>query len=194
MDDFENKYKLTIPIQYREFLRNKNGISFDGGTILYSLEELKQMNDDLQIQKFQPDYIAIGDDGGGLVFLMKQEHDAKEVFCVDISDYDIETSFCRLENFTEWYEDGCNICAPVSNEDKLSQIGDVFLIKAPKNGVTDLVKIMKYFSLDIPMVQLLSLSKELPCRLISGISHAKAITLITKVGQPDIFEFQEKGH
>ncbi len=86
------------------------------------------------------------------------------------------------------------ICAPVSNEDKLSQTGDVFLIKAPKNGVTDLVKIMKYFSLDIPMVQLLSLSKELPCMLINGISHAKAIKLMKKVGQPDIFEFQEKGH
>ena len=86
------------------------------------------------------------------------------------------------------------ICAPVSNEDKLSQTGDVFLIKAPKNGVTDLVKIKKCFSLDIPMVQLVPFSKELPCMLISGISHAKALTLITKVDQPDIFEFQEKGH
>ena len=44
------------------------------------------------------DCIAIGDDGGGLVFLMKQEVDAKEVFCVDVSDYDIESAFCRLDN------------------------------------------------------------------------------------------------
>ncbi len=43
-------------------------MSFNGGTILYSLDELKEMNDDLQIQKYQPDYLAIGDDGGGLVF------------------------------------------------------------------------------------------------------------------------------
>jgi len=191
IDDFENRYKIIIPIQYKEFLKIENGISFNGGTILYSLEELKQMNDDLQIQKFQPDYIAIGDDGGGLVFLMKQELDAKEVFCVDVSDYDIETSFCRLENFAKWYEDGCNISATLSKEYKLSQVGDIFLIKAPKNGVTDLVKIKKYFGLDIPMVQLLSLSRELPCKLISGINHAKAIKLINKVGQPDIFEFQK---
>lgn len=189
ISEFEDRYKLVIPILYKEFLKIENGISFNGGTILYSLDELKQMNDDLQIQKFQPDYIAIGDDGGGLVFLMKQDLDAKEVFCVDVSDYDIESSFCRLENFTKWYEDGCNICIDESNEDKLSQLGDVFLKKTPKNGISDLVKIKKTFCLNISMAQLLSLSKELPCVLISGISYAKAIKLMEKFGQPDIFDF-----
>lgn len=190
-NDFENRYKLVIPILYKKFLQNENGISFNGGTILYSLNELKQMNDDLQIQKYQPDYIAIGDDGGGLVFLMKQDPDAKEVFCVDISDYDIETSFCRLEDFTKWYEDGCNICINETDKYKLSQAGDIFLKKLPKNGVADLVKIKKIFCLNISITELLSLSKELPCVLISGITHAKAIKLMEKFGQPDIFDFHE---
>ncbi len=109
ISDFESGYKLVIPIQYKDFLKNENGISFNGGTILYSLDELKQMNDDLQIQEYQPDYLAIGDDGGGLVFLMKQEPDAKEVICVDMSDYNIETSFCKIENFAAWYKEGCNV-------------------------------------------------------------------------------------
>lgn len=191
ISDFEDRYNLIIPILYKEFLQIENGISFSGGTILYSLDELKQMNDDLQMQKFQPDYIAIGDDGGGLVFLMKQDMDAKEVFCVDISDYDIESSFCRLGNFTKWYEDGCNICTDESNECKVNQLGDVFLKRIPKNGVADLVKIKKIFCLNISMAQLLSLSKELPCLLISGINYAKAIKLMDKFGQPDIFDFHE---
>lgn len=194
INDFEIRYNLVIPNHYKEFLQIKNGISFNGGTILYSLDELKQMNDDLQVQKFQPDCIAIGDDCGGLIFLMKQEADAKEVFCVDISDYDIESAFCRLDNFTEWYENGCDICVNVSKEYKSSKVGDIFLIRTPKNGVADLVKIKKYFNLDIPMAQLLSLSKELPSKLISDISYAKAAKLMKKVGQTDIFQFYENGH
>ena len=94
------------------------------------------MNDELQIQEYQPDYLAIGDDGGGLVFLMKQEPDAKKVICVDMSDYDIETSFS----------------------------------------------------------QLLTLTKELPCALIRGIMHAKAIKLMEEAGQTDIFEFRENSY
>ena len=91
ISDFESRYKMVIPIPYKDFLQNENGISFNGGAILYSLDELKQMNEDLQIQEYQPNYLAIGNDGGGLVFLMRQELGAREVFCVDMSDYDIES-------------------------------------------------------------------------------------------------------
>ena len=183
-----------IPIQYKDFLKNENGISFNGGTVLYSLDELKQMNDDLQIQEYQPDYLAIGDDGGGLVFLMKQEPDAKEVICVDMSDYNIETSYCKIENFTAWYKDGCNVYARTHENDRLSETGDVFLIKMPKNETKDLIKIKRAFNMDISTSQLLTLSKELPCALIRGITHAKAIKLMEEAGQTDIFEFREKGY
>ena len=64
-NDFESKRKLVIPTQYKEFLKINNRISFDGETILYSLDELKEMNDDLQVQMYQHNYLAIGDDGGG---------------------------------------------------------------------------------------------------------------------------------
>ena len=185
---------LQNHVQYKEFLEIENGISFNGGTILYSLDELKQMNDDLQIQKYQPDYLAIGDDGGGLVFLMRQALDAEEVICVDVSDYDIESAFCRVENFTEWFKNGCEIYVKNFEDNKLSQTGDVFLIKVPMNGTKDLIKIKKYFNLDISVAQLLSLCKRLPCMLISGINYAKAIKLMEKVGQLDIFEFHENDH
>lgn len=45
------------------------------------------MNESLQVQMYQPDFMAIGDDGDGLIFLMEQEINADEIFVVDISDY-----------------------------------------------------------------------------------------------------------
>lgn len=185
------KYKLVIPIPYKDFLQNENGISFNGGAILYSIDELKQMNEDLQIQEYQPNYLAIGDDGGGLVFLMRQEADAEEVICVDMSDYDIESPFCKIDNFTDWYKDGCKIYKETQEDNRLSKAGDVFLIKEPKNGMKDLIKIKQAFSMDISTSQLLALSKELPCIVIKDIRYAKAIKLMEKVGQADIFEFRQ---
>lgn len=191
ISDFESRYKMVIPVSYKEFLQNENGISFNGGTILYSLDELKQMNDDLQIQEYQPNYLAIGDDGGGLVFLMRQEVDAEEVICVDMSDYDIDSLICKIDNFTDWYKDGCKIYKETQEDNRLSEAGDIFLIKEPKNGMKDLIKIKQAFSMDISTSQLLALSKELPCMVIKDIRYAKAIKLMEKVGQPDIFEFCE---
>ncbi|MBD5476861.1 MAG: hypothetical protein HDR17_12935 [Lachnospiraceae bacterium] len=194
IDDFENRHKLVIPTQYKDFLKNKNGVSFAGGTILYSLDELKQMNDDLQVQKYKHDYLAIGDDGGGIVFLMKQALNAEEVICVDMSDYDIESPFCKIESFSEWYKNGCNICIKKQEDDnKLGQEGDVFLVKTPNNGMKDLIKIKQVFNMDIPLSQLVALSKELPCMLIKDIKYVKAIKLMEGVGQLDIFEFRGNG-
>ena len=108
-----------------------------------------------------------------------------------MSDYDIESPFYRIENFTDWYKDGCKIHTETKEDNRLSKVGDVFLIKEPKNGMKDLIKIKQAFNMDIATSQLLALSKELPCMVIKDIKHAKAIKLMEKIGQPDIFEFRE---
>ncbi len=145
-----DEYEFIIPNQYKEFLKISNGISFDGGLILYSWEELKQMNDELQVQRYQPDYIAIGDDGGGLVFLMKQEANAEEVLCVDMSDYDVDDPFCKLANFDVWYKEGCNLPEEMPEADNgFDEVGDVWLVKMPSDGIKGLIKIKKIFNMDI---------------------------------------------
>ena len=150
------------------------------------------MNDDWQIQKYQCNYIAIGDDGGGLVFLMKQELSAKEVICVDASDYDVDLPFCRISNFDEWYKNGCKIRTEGKESSSMQTQGNVILVKKPRNGIKDLIKIKRIFNMDIPASELLKLSNELPCILIEDIKHAKAVKLIERVGQIEIFEFQDR--
>lgn len=186
--EIEKKYGYVLPKQYKNFLLEKNGISLAGDLILYSIEELKQMNDDMEIQKYQEKYIAIGDDGGGLVFLMKQDEAATEVFCVDMADYDVDDPYYKCESFEKWYKNGCKINK--TNENEYGQVGDIYLIKAPEKGLKDLVLIKKVFNLDITTAQLLLLSKQTPCKLVEGIKYAKAIKLIEDVGNEELFEFR----
>ncbi len=184
--------EFIIPNQYKEFLKISNGISFDGGLILYSAEELKQMNDELQVQRYQPDYIAIGDDGGGLVFLMKQAANAEEVICVDMSDYDVDDPFCKIANFNVWYKEGCNLPEEMPEADNgFDEVGDVWLVKMPSDGIKGLIKIKNIFNMDITASRLLALSKELPGKLIQNITYAKAVQFMEKAGEPEIFVFKK---
>ena len=79
------------------------------------------------------------------------------------------------------------------DDNKLGQEGDVFLVKTPNNGMKDLIKIKQVFNMDIPLSQFVALSKELPCMLIKDIKYVKAIKLMERVGQLDIFEFRGNG-
>lgn len=186
------KDEFIIPNQYKEFLKICNGISFDCGLILYSLEELKQLNEELQVQQYQRNYIAIGDDGGGLVFLMKQETNAEEVICVEMSDYDVNDPFCKIKNFSAWYKEGCNIPEEITEKDNdLGEVGDLYLIKMPDDGMKGLIKMKKIFHLNISTSELIALSKALPSKLIENITHAKAIKLMEKAGETEIFKFRK---
>ncbi len=192
MNNINNEH-FVIPKQYSMFLQKQNGVSFGGGTILYSLQELMEMNEVLQISKYLQDYIAIGDDGAGLVFLMKQDIYTEKVICVDMSDYDIDTPYCTIDCFQKWLQEGCIVHNKKSDtNDIFGLTGDVYLVKMPYEGRKGLIKIKKILNLDISLPQLLSLANELPCLLIKDIKYAKAIKLIEKIGELEIFQFKEK--
>lgn len=192
--EFENNYDYTIPSQYQDFLKQHDGCIFDNGVRLYELSDLKEMNDCLQVKMYQPEYMAIGDDSGGLIFLIKQEKDAKEVFVVDISDYDLKTAFYKIDEFKRWFDQGCIIPQEYNDADSpKGKCGDVYMIKLPANGIKDLTKVKKVFAMDIATSDLLKISKELPCKIASNITYAKACKLMQEFGQVDIFEYYDIG-
>ena len=99
------------------------------------------MNKDLQVNIYQPDIVAVGDDGGDLVFLMKQDKEAKTVYLVDAGDYDFESPYQIFPDFNKWMEKGFEI-EDIDGEDVRGvDYGDLFLIKMPIEGVKGLVTI-----------------------------------------------------
>ena len=143
----EEKYKL--PAVYKEFICKYDGLSLENGCTFYSLEELDAMNKDLQVNIYQPDTVAVGDDGGDLVFLMKQEKEAKTVYLVDAGDYDLESPYQIIPDFNKWMEKGFEI-EDIDGEDVRGvDYGDLYLIKMPKEGVKGLVTV-SYTHLTLP--------------------------------------------
>jgi len=186
--DFERANGFIIPATYKKFLKKYNGYSFVGGKILYSLDDIIEMNKAQKIQFFQPGYIAIGDDGAGIIFLMKQENNSSKIYLVDMGDCNVNSCYHIIDDFFHWFNNNCYVHYDADDEEA---IVDVFLIKSPENYKMDLLRIKKAFSLDISAKELLLVSKKVPCRLISGINIYKAKKIIKRINQPDIFRFEK---
>lgn len=190
IDIFETKYKYELPTVYKELLLKYDGISLDNGCMFYSLEELDDVNKELQVDIYQPDTVAIGIDGGDLVFLMKQEKETKTVYLVDASDYDLESPYQIIQDFNEWMEKGCEI-EDIDGEDiRGVDYGDLYLIKMPKEGVKGLVTIKRAFNLEMSTGELLQKSKNLPTKLLSNITSSKANIIAEKIGMAGLFEIR----
>ena len=180
-------YKRQV---YKDFLCKYDGLSLDNGCMFYSLEELDDVNKELQVNIYQPDTVAIGNDGGDLVFLMKQEKETKTVYLVDASDYDLETPYQIIQDFNEWMEKGCEIEDTDGEDIRGVDYGDLYLIKMPKEGVKGLVTIKRAFNLEMSTGELLQKSKNLPTKLLSNITSSKANIIAEKIGMLGLFEIR----
>lgn len=187
MCEFEKINNLTLPNVYKEFLLKYNGYSFEDSSLIYSIDELIETNSYLEIKKYFSEFIAIGDDGGDLVFLMKQEESSKEVYIIDQGTCDINDYYGHVEDFNNWFSSGCKIESIIQEEDFNDDNVEVFLIAEPKGGLKDLVKIKNIFNMTISSGKLLSESKKTPFKIAENITRAKAEILIDKIGQSEIF-------
>jgi len=66
----EDKMTIRLPIAYRNLLKNTNGFSIGGGVLIYGTEDLIERNETWEVNEYAKGNVAIGDDGGGNVFLM----------------------------------------------------------------------------------------------------------------------------
>ena len=66
-ENIEKVNGVALPKKYIEFMREHNGGEGDIGEtwlVLYSLEELQEVNDDYETEEFLPGRIIIGSNGG----------------------------------------------------------------------------------------------------------------------------------
>lgn len=88
IEDFEREHHYMLPESYIKFLlscnNNPQKYCRDYGDIrLYSLEELQEEREMYEMDKYCPEYIAIGDGGGGEVLIMRQERDSNTLIITE---------------------------------------------------------------------------------------------------------------
>ncbi|MFZ5353500.1 MAG: SMI1/KNR4 family protein [Bacillota bacterium] len=183
IDRVEREYKLCLPMVYRELLKLSNGFSIGGGLLIYGTEDIGERNLTWEVDEYAQGYVAIGDDGAGNVFLMKQHIESKGVIIVDsgyMNPIGAEEITCDL---LSWIAYGCIVkSCNKNNLQILPDTCDLVLTSMPRNGTKDLLQIKNVIGIEMSIGKLLKGSKNLPFVLVKDFPYGKAMKLIECLG------------
>jgi len=105
----ESLLNMVLPYEYKTLLKQTNGCSIGGDVLLYGTDDMVERNATWEVQQYASGYVAIGDDGGGQVFLMRLAEEEKKVWIVDAGVMDPQHAELLTNNFLKWVSEGCNI-------------------------------------------------------------------------------------
>lgn len=128
--EYEKKNDVILPERYIKALIDCNDdpekICKDyGDASLFSFQEFVEAQEYLEMKKWCPDHVAIGNTGGGDVLVMKQLRNENTLLIIEagalLPQY-LEPPFCRvLPDFEDWLNRGC----PIEDIDSLEQSGEI---------------------------------------------------------------------
>ncbi|PRS79238.1 SMI1/KNR4 family protein [Bacillus sp. GBSW2] len=105
----EAELNLIFPYVYKTLLKQTNGCSIGGDVLLYGTEDIAERNATWEVYQYASSYVAIGDDGGGQVLLMRLVEDEKKVWIVDAGVMDPQHAELMTGNLLKWVSEGCII-------------------------------------------------------------------------------------
>lgn len=103
----ENRLNCQLPSAYRHVLKESNGLSFTNGVFIYGTEDILERNETWEVAEYAKGYIAIGDDSGGVVFLMAIKAENYRVFAVDGGDMNRQHATLVTSDLCKWLQEGC---------------------------------------------------------------------------------------
>ncbi|MEK3953156.1 MULTISPECIES: SMI1/KNR4 family protein [unclassified Psychrobacillus] len=182
IQEVENLLKLELPNVYKDLLRYTNGFSIGGGLVIYGTEDLVERNETWEVDEYASGFVAIGDDGGGNVFLMFQDADEKEVLVIDSGDMNPSHSNLVTSDFNKWVNSGCLNEIDQKTSIEIPDTCNILLVKPPNEGLKDLIKIKNVLGIEISTADLLKGSKNPPFILVERFPYGKAKKLMEKLG------------
>lgn len=182
IQEVENLLKLELPNVYKDLLRYTNGFSIGGGLVIYGTENLVERNETWEVDEYASGFVAIGDDGGGNVFLMFQDADEKEVLVIDSGDMNPSHSNLVTSDFNKWVNSGCLNEIEQKTSIEIPDTCNILLVKPPNEGLKDLIKIKNVLGIEISTADLLKGSKNPPFILVERFPYGKAKKLMEKLG------------
>ena len=168
----EEKMNIRLPAPYRSLLKNTNGCSNAGGVLIYGTEDLLERNETWEVNEYAKGYVAIGDDGGGNVFLMELNAEESKIFVLDCGDMNPQNATIIALDFHSWIGSGC--ASEIEELDDSIETCSIVLTASPIGGLKDLVKIKNVLHLKISALDILKCSKTIPCELVNEYPYYKA--------------------
>lgn len=151
--------------------------------LIYGTEDLIERNETWEVNEYAKGYVAIGDDGGGNVFLMELNVEESKIFVLDCGDMNPQNATIIATDFNSWIDSGCVSKFEEVELDDPIETCSIVLTASPIGGLKDLVNIKNVLHLKISTFDLLKCSKTLPCELVNEYPYYQAKRQIESLGE-----------
>ena len=106
IEQLETEGGIILPEVYKELLLQVNGFGTYGTVVIYGTEDILERYQTLEVEEYSKGYIAIGDNSGPDVFLMKQDRDCQEILITDVGYMNALDPNGKILSFKNWVEAG----------------------------------------------------------------------------------------
>lgn len=183
-NEINTNFQTNIPTRLIEFWNFFKEVSFENGINIYGFDIAAERNGLYEISTYAPDYILIGDDGGGQGVFLKKNSDQLNVFYQDFGA--LSLPFYSLDiDFFSWLENNPVIDeedVPSAELDLIDEV-KVFVVRLPNDANKFIMEIRKCFNLKFSINDIREKLNDLPFLIIQDITlmkYGKTIEILNK--------------
>ncbi|WP_432703141.1 hypothetical protein [Lysinibacillus sphaericus] len=176
-------FQTNIPSRLIEFWKSYNEVSFENGINIYGFDIAIERNGLYEVSTYAPEYILIGDDGGGQGLFLKKNSDLNVFYqdfgALSLPFYTLDTDLFRwLENDPVIEEDDFTLDEP----DLIDEV-KVYVVRKPNEANKFIMEIRKFFNLKLSINDIKEKLNSLPFLVIQDITIMKYIKTIEILNQ-----------
>lgn len=160
-----------LPDGHRRLLGLADGIALASGGLVYGSADLVERNRTFEVAQWLPDHVAIGDDGGGALVIVRTRP-SSPVWRIGAGALGSAEPVELAGSVEAWVARGC----PTSVEDDDGDwpaTADLYLDVLPEGKLVNLVAIKNGLKLELGMSRLKELAGALPACLARDVPYGK---------------------
>lgn len=181
--EINTHFQTYIPSRLIEFWKSYNEVSFENGINIYGFDIAIERNGLYEVSTYAPEYILIGDDGGGQGLFLKKNSKLNVFYqdfgALSLPFYTLDTDLFRwLENDPVIEEDDFTLDEP----DLIDKV-KVYVVRKPNEANKFIMEIRKCFNLKLSINDIKEKLNSLPFLVIQDITIMKYIKTIEILNQ-----------
>ncbi len=171
--EIHSHFQTIIPSRMIEFWKSYSEVSFKNGVNIYGLDIAIERNRLYEVSTYAPEYILIGDDGGGQGLFIKKNGDLN-VYYQDLGALSL-TFYSLNIDFLSWLENDPVIDEDNWTSDELDLIDKVkvYVVRKPIEANKFMMEIRKLFNLKLSIRDMREKLNSLPYLMIQDITLMK---------------------
>ncbi|MFJ7666083.1 hypothetical protein ACIQXI_03185 [Lysinibacillus sp. NPDC097195] len=172
-NEINSHFQTILPTRLIEFWKSYSEVSFENGINIYGLYIATERNSLYEVSRYAPEYILIGDDGGGRGLFIKKNGDLN-VFYQDLGALSLSFNSLDIDLFS-WLEDDPIIAEDNLTSDELDFIDEVkvYVVSKPIEVNKFMMEIRKSLNLKISIRDMRDKLNKLPFLMIENITLMK---------------------